>query len=55
MPLRAQRVGALSTQALVNPLYGVRGLTRLAQGMAPADVVRSLIYPDAGRDIARCT
>jgi uncharacterized Ntn-hydrolase superfamily protein len=43
-------VGALSTQALVNPLYGPRGLTRLAQGMAPADVVRSLIVPDAGRD-----
>jgi uncharacterized Ntn-hydrolase superfamily protein len=43
-------IGALSTQALVNPLYGLRGLTRLAQGMAPTDVVRSLIYPDAGRD-----
>ena len=28
----------------------MRGLTRLAQGMAPADVVRSLIYADAGRD-----
>jgi len=43
-------VGAVSTQALVNPLYGTRGLTRLAQGMAPTDVVRTLIYPDAGRE-----
>ena len=43
-------VGALSTQALVNPLYGPRGLARLAQGMAPADVVRSLTFPDAGRE-----
>jgi uncharacterized Ntn-hydrolase superfamily protein len=49
-PYALSGVGALSTQALVNPLYGLRGLTRLAQGMAPADVVRSLIYPDAGRE-----
>jgi uncharacterized Ntn-hydrolase superfamily protein len=49
-PYALSGVGALSTQALVNPLYGMRGLTRLAQGMAPADVVRSLVYPDAGRD-----
>ncbi|HEX5865066.1 MAG TPA: DUF1028 domain-containing protein [Casimicrobiaceae bacterium] len=43
-------IGALSTQALVNPMYGPRGLARLAQGMAPADVVRSLTLPDAGRE-----
>jgi uncharacterized Ntn-hydrolase superfamily protein len=49
-PYALSGVGALSTQALVNPLYGMRGLTRLAQGMAPADVVRSLTYPDAGRE-----
>jgi uncharacterized Ntn-hydrolase superfamily protein len=49
-PYALSGVGALSTQALVNPLYGMRGLTRLAQGMAPTDVVRSLIYPDAGRE-----
>jgi len=49
-PYALSGVGALSTQALVNPLYGLRGLTRLAQGMAPTDVIRTLIYPDAGRD-----
>jgi uncharacterized Ntn-hydrolase superfamily protein len=49
-PYALSGVGALSTQALVNPLYGMRALTRLAQGMAPNDVVRSLTYPDAGRD-----
>jgi uncharacterized Ntn-hydrolase superfamily protein len=43
-------VGALSTQALVNPLYGVRGLSRLAQGLPAADVVRSLTSPDTGRE-----
>ena len=43
-------VGALSTQALVNPLYGARGLALLAQGNAPADVVRVLTFADAGRE-----
>jgi uncharacterized Ntn-hydrolase superfamily protein len=43
-------VGALATQALVNPLYGMRGLTMLAQGLAPTDVVRALTTPDAGRE-----
>src|SRR2546426_11845482 len=43
-------IGALSTQALVNPLYGPRGLAWLAQGIAPAEVVRSLIPADAGRE-----
>jgi uncharacterized Ntn-hydrolase superfamily protein len=43
-------VGALCTQALVNPLYGPRGLALLAQGNAPTDVVRTLTFADAGRD-----
>jgi uncharacterized Ntn-hydrolase superfamily protein len=43
-------VGALSTQALVNPLYGARGLALLASGLAPSDVVRTLTLEDAGRD-----
>jgi uncharacterized Ntn-hydrolase superfamily protein len=43
-------VGALSTQALVNPLYGPRGLALLAQGNAPTDVVRTLTFADAGRE-----
>ena len=43
-------VGALCTQGLMNPLYGPRGLSRLAQGMAPADVVRVLVSADAGRE-----
>lgn len=43
-------VGALSTQALVNPLYGPRGLALLAKGTAPADVVRTLTFADAGRE-----
>src|SRR5512140_3687072 len=39
-------VGALATQALVNPLYGPDGLDALARGTAPADVVRTLTAAD---------
>jgi uncharacterized Ntn-hydrolase superfamily protein len=49
-PFAHSGVGALCTQALVNPLYGARGLASLAQGNAPADVVRSLTFADAGRE-----
>jgi uncharacterized Ntn-hydrolase superfamily protein len=42
-------VGALSTQALMNPLYGPAGLRLLAQGRIAQDVVATLIAPDAGR------
>ena len=43
-------VGALSTQALMNPLYGPRGMDLLAGGMAPAEVVAQLTSADAGRE-----
>lgn len=43
-------VGALSTQALVNPLYGPHGLELLEQGIAPAEIVKSLTAPDEGRE-----
>jgi uncharacterized Ntn-hydrolase superfamily protein len=41
-------VGAVATQALMNPLYGPAGLTLLAQGHAPAAVVAALTATDAG-------
>jgi uncharacterized Ntn-hydrolase superfamily protein len=43
-------IGALATQALVNPLYGPRGLTMLSQGLEAADVVSGLIEADGGRE-----
>ena len=49
-PFACSGVGALSTQALVNPLYGARGLALLAQGIAPAEALKSLTGPDSGRD-----
>jgi len=43
-------VGALSTQALVNPLYAVPALDALARGEPPDAVVRVLTAADPGRD-----
>jgi uncharacterized Ntn-hydrolase superfamily protein len=43
-------VGALSTQALVNPHYGRQGLELLRAGVAAAEVVKHLIAPDEGRE-----
>ena len=42
-------VGALATQALMNPLYGPAGIERLARGLSPADVVTELTGADPGR------
>ena len=42
-------VGALSTQALMNPLYGPAGIELLAEGVGPAEVVARLTDADDGR------
>ena len=42
-------VGALSTQALLNPLYGPQGIDLLCNGASPDDVVRRLTAADEGR------
>ena len=49
-PRARSGVGALSTQALVNPLYAEPGLALLAQGTPPSEVVRLLTQQDAGRE-----
>src|ERR1700682_2603610 len=43
--------GALSTQALINPLYARDGLALLDAGMAADDVVRRLTEGDSGRAV----
>ncbi len=43
-------VGAMSTQALMNPLYGPAGLDLLAQGCDAASTIANLIAGDAGRE-----
>jgi len=42
-------VGALSTQALMNPLYGPAALDLLAEGVAPKEIVARLTEADEGR------
>jgi uncharacterized Ntn-hydrolase superfamily protein len=43
-------VGAVATQAFVNPLYGVDGLAALAAGKAPQEIIAELTTRDEGRD-----
>ena len=43
-------IGAVATQAFVNPLYGVDGLVALAAGKAPQAIVAELTARDEGRD-----
>jgi uncharacterized Ntn-hydrolase superfamily protein len=43
-------VGALSTQALMNPHYGAQGLELLRAGVAAPEVVQRLVAPDEGRE-----
>ena len=41
VPWAKAGVGAVATQSSVNPTYGPRGLDLLAEGKAPADVVKA--------------
>src|ERR1700757_3766344 len=43
-------VAALSTQALVNPMYAVHAMPRLRGGESADAVLASLIAPDPGAD-----
>jgi uncharacterized Ntn-hydrolase superfamily protein len=43
-------VGALSTQALVNPHFGKAGLALLRNGIPAPEVVRQLVSKDEGRE-----
>ena len=43
--------GALSTQALMNPLYARDAIAALEEGLAPAEIVKRLTDADGGRDV----
>ena len=43
-------VGALSTQALMNPLYGPAGIDAMARGYSAADSFAMLLAADEGRE-----
>ena len=50
VPFIAAGIGAIATQALVNPYYGIDGLKLLREGRQPRDVVATLIAADDGRE-----
>ena len=50
VPHVAARIGAIATQALVNPYYGIDGLKLLREGRVPQDIIESLIAADAERE-----
>jgi uncharacterized Ntn-hydrolase superfamily protein len=43
-------VGAMSTQALMNPLFGPAGIDNLNRGYSAADTLTTLLAADEGRD-----
>lgn len=49
-PHVAGRAGALSTQALVNPLYGRAGIELLEGGASAGDAIAALVAADPGRE-----
>ena len=48
VPHIAAGIGGIATQALVNPYYGIDGLKLLREGLAPRDIIETLIASDAG-------
>jgi uncharacterized Ntn-hydrolase superfamily protein len=50
VPHVAAGIGAVATQALVNPYYGIDGVRMLREGKSPQEIVSRLIADDAGRE-----
>jgi uncharacterized Ntn-hydrolase superfamily protein len=48
VPFIAAGVGAVATQALVNPYYGIDGLKLLREGKPPTDIIETLKAADGG-------
>jgi len=48
VPHIAPAIGAIATQALVNPYYGIDGLRLLREGSCPREIIETLIATDAG-------
>ncbi len=50
VPFIQSGIGAIATQALVNPFYGAHGLYFLQDEMPPEDIIKILTEGDEGRD-----
>jgi uncharacterized Ntn-hydrolase superfamily protein len=48
VPHAAAGLGAIATQALVNPYYGIDGVTLLRAGQSPHDIIATLKAADSG-------
>jgi uncharacterized Ntn-hydrolase superfamily protein len=48
VPYIAASVGAIATQALVNPYYGIDGLKLLREGRSPREIIDTLRTADGG-------
>lgn len=51
VPHIRSHVGAIATQAFVNPHYGINGLEMLAEGKSPQEVIDAVTAADEGRNI----
>jgi uncharacterized Ntn-hydrolase superfamily protein len=50
VPHIAAGIGGVATQALVNPYYGIDGISLLRKGREPRAIVETLIAVDSGRE-----
>jgi uncharacterized Ntn-hydrolase superfamily protein len=50
VPHIASGIGAVATQALSNPFYGVNGIKLLREGASAPEIVNALTAADAGRE-----
>jgi uncharacterized Ntn-hydrolase superfamily protein len=50
VPHIAAGIGSVATQALVNPYYGIDGVTMLREGKSPEAIVAALLASDDGRE-----
>src|ERR1700712_396437 len=50
VPFVASKVGAIATQALVNPYYGIDGLRMLREGRSPDEALDLLTAADDGAE-----
>jgi uncharacterized Ntn-hydrolase superfamily protein len=50
VPHIAAKLGGIATQAMVNPYYGIDGLTLLREGTPPQAIIDTLTAADPGRD-----
>jgi uncharacterized Ntn-hydrolase superfamily protein len=54
VPYVKSGIGAIATQALVNPFYGIDGIKLLTEGKTPAEVLEQLLASDPDRERRQC-